>query len=843
MKVYANFTSTYDRYFFCYLHLRRKSMFKQSRFVFLTVTLLLVFFVSLARPMAAYADDSTPPPPTEEPANPPTEEAPVETESAPAEAPSEPSATETPTEPATESEPVAVSEILEAAPEGTEVVVLDENSEVVSLASAEAAEIVATTDPMWCPVGVQPGGAGCTINFATPQALIDAIDAADPGTTNSIFEQDGIIYFTADPGGAFVLTSGGGTALSSGDYSALKQFSLTLQGGWNGVSGAGSVISGQTNFGANRVQIGSSGNPWAGNITINNISINGVVDNVGLIVYTAGNINLNSVDSQNNTGTTGNLGNGAYLNNCALDSGTGLCTGSGNVNVNSSSFNNNTQNGLRVVSNGSITLSGVTADSNAKRGTQLENTTGSGNIDISSSTFNGNGTGGIYRGIDAHSNGNITLLNVIAGTGNTSDGALLDNSSGSGVVSVTSSSFSGNDRRGLDVLSNQNITLFGVITGENTFSGTRLDNRTGSGSLSVSDSSFNGNGVDGLDAYSNGDITLANVIANFNAEIGASLVNDSGEGNVSVSNGTFNSNTSIQGLGQNLGLEIISNGDVTLDTVTANDNTGTNGSSIVGGGVLVQNSIFNNNDNGLYLEADEAEVVCSQFNNNAGYGIDGLNVFVLFTLDDVVFSGNGSGDYAGSPVVTTGGCSAEEGGGEEGGGEEGGSEEEPVEGEEDEGEGGGDSSSSNTTEIIPLTGLALNIVLVAGSENVNLNCEAFSGTKLVLPNGDSLILPCPIRDEGTLIAQAQDGLPGLLDDQFGFLSAMNTGVIRDGQALSMVDTGMIVEFVIPDGQNAENLAILHWDGSKWAEFPGSVTADGYFAVTTNFTGVFVLVTK
>ena len=63
------------------------------------------------------------------------------------------------------------------------------------------------------------------------------------------------------------------------------------------------------------------------------------------------------------------------------------------------------------------------------------------------------------------------------------------------------------------------------------------------------------------------------------------------------------------------------------------------------------------------------------------------------------------------------------------------------------------------------------------------------------------------------------------------------------RALSMVDTGMIVEFVIPDGQNAENLAILHWDGSKWAEFPGNVTADGYFAVTTNFTGIFVLVTK
>lgn len=802
-------------------------MFKQSRFIFLTITLLMVLFVSMARPMAVYADDSVPPPPaTEEPANPPAEEAPAETESAPTEAPSEPSATDTPTEPTTEAEPTVVSEILEAAPEGTEVVVLDENSEVVPLASQEAAAIVAVTDPMWCPAGVLPGGLGCTTNFASPQALIDDMDNANPATTASFYEQDGIIYFTADPGGAFVLTAGGGSALSTGDYNVLKQFNLTLQGGWNGISGAGSVISGQTNFGTNRVQIGSSGNPWAGNITINNFSINGVVDNAGLIVYTAGNINLNSVNSQNNTGNTGNLGNGAYLNNT---------TGSGDVNVNSSAFNNNTQNGLRVVSNGNIALSGVTADGNAKRGTQLDNTTGSGDINMSSSTFNGNGTSGIYRGIEAHSNGNITLVDVVAGTGNTSDGALLDNSSGSGAVTVSSSTFSGNDRRGLDVLSNQNITLFGVITGENTSSGTRLDNRTGSGSISVSNSSFNGNAVDGLDAYSNGDITLANVIANFNAEIGASLVNDSGEGNVSVSNSTFNSNTSVQGLGQNLGLEIISNGDVTLDTVAANDNTGANGSSIVGGGVVVQNSIFSNNDNGLYLEADEAEVVCSQFNNNAAYGIDGLNVFVLFTLDDVTFSGNGSGDYIGSPDVTTGGCSSEEGG-EEGEGEEGGE----GEGEEVEGE---ESSSSDPAEIIPLTGLALHIVLVTGGENVELDCEAFSGTKLILPNGDSVILPCPIHDEGTLAAQAQDALPGQLDDQFEFLSALSTGVIRDGQALSLVDTGMIVEFVIPDGQNAENLAILHWDGSKWAEFPGNVTADGYFAVTTNFTGVFVLVTK
>jgi hypothetical protein len=822
-------------------------MFKQSRFVFLTVTLLLVLFVSLARPMAVYADDSTPPPPTEEPTAPPTEEAPVEAESSPTEAPSEmlltdgptespsgPAPTETPTEPSTEAESIVVSDILEAVPDGTEVVVLDENSEIVPLASEAAAQIVAAADPMWCPAGTLPGGAGCTINFASPQALIDNIDSSNPNSTNSIYEQHGIIYFTADPGGAFLLTRGTGNELQGADYDVLRVFNLTLQGGWNGLNdGSGFALSGQTNFGANRVQIGENGNPWGGNITINNIFINGTSD-TGLMVFTDGDITLNAVDSQNNTG----IGNGARLEN---DSG------NGNVTVQNSSFNNNADQGLRVLSNGNITLIDVVTQNNATRGAALNNTTGSGNINISNTTFSGNAN----RGIDAFSNGNITLTNVIA-QGNTETGVRLDNCradgvtgicTGSGHISVDSSLLTDNGERGLVVDTAGNITLLGVIAVNNLGSGAQLHNDfTGSGIISVSSSTFSNNGVDGLEAYSNGDITVLNTTANGNAEMGASLINDTGEGNVTVSNSTFDSNTST---GEDVGLEIVSGGDVTLTNVSASNNLFGSGSYIFAGGLVIENSTFNNNSSpnpelgqGLFAEADEAEIICSQFSSNGTYGLDGTLVGLL-TLDDVVFGGNGSGDYLGSPFVTTGGCSSDEGGEEGEGDEEG-------EGEGEEGEevdGGEESPSSGSAAIIPLTGLSLHIVSVVDSEPVELDCEAFSGTKLVLPNGDSLILPCPIRDEGTLSAQAQDGLPGLLDEQFEFLSGMKTGVIRDGQSISLVDTGMIVEFVIPDGQNAENLAILHWDGSKWVEFPGNVTADGYFAVTTNFTGVFVLVTK
>src|SRR5512146_1187556 len=115
-------------------------MSKYSSFFVLSSVLLFVLLASLAYPVAAYADDgTTPPPATEEPVQPPAEasqepaatEAPVVTMENPA--PEEVAATEVPIEkaagalPAVENEAkeppaeTTVAEVLEAAPEGTEV--------------------------------------------------------------------------------------------------------------------------------------------------------------------------------------------------------------------------------------------------------------------------------------------------------------------------------------------------------------------------------------------------------------------------------------------------------------------------------------------------------------------------------------------------------------------------------------------------------------------------------------------------------------------------------------------------------------------------------------------------
>jgi len=119
--------------------------------------------LGLAAPSVAFADDGTP---AEAPAGESAGEA--TPESTPAvEAPSsEPEPAEPAQEaPAPEGEaaqPEVVAEIVESLPGNTHLVVLDDAGEAMPLASEEAARVILGGDPMWCPLNVLPGGAGCT---------------------------------------------------------------------------------------------------------------------------------------------------------------------------------------------------------------------------------------------------------------------------------------------------------------------------------------------------------------------------------------------------------------------------------------------------------------------------------------------------------------------------------------------------------------------------------------------------------------------------------------------------------------------------------------------------------
>ncbi len=67
-------------------------------------------------------------------------------------------------------EPVALTEVLEQLPQGTDVQVVDENGEILPLATQEAADTVATGDPIWCPSTVLTplnNAGGCSPSYTT----------------------------------------------------------------------------------------------------------------------------------------------------------------------------------------------------------------------------------------------------------------------------------------------------------------------------------------------------------------------------------------------------------------------------------------------------------------------------------------------------------------------------------------------------------------------------------------------------------------------------------------------------------------------------------------------------
>ena len=140
----------------------------------------------------------------------------------------------------------------------------------------------------------------------------------------------------------------------------------------------------------------------------------------------------------------------------------------------------------------------------------------------------------------------------------------------------------------------------------------------------------------------------------------------------------------------------------------------------------------------------------------------------------------------------------------------------------------------------PKPGLPINIIPVTGG----FDCTIFSGTLLLLPNGDNALFPCPIQDEGRIELVSNDALPGSLPEGNEFISAFTTVLFKDGKPQETSEESIIISFMIPDGVDKEGLSILYWNGTEWTDLGGAVSADGlYFQVPTNLIGTFVLVSK
>jgi len=432
----------------------------------------LLLIAALVAPVTVFADDGAPPLATEAPPIEETEAPPVEeTETPPVAAtpvavePSE-SGQETPMpEPASgdAGQPLAgtdalLPEILEELPEGTELVILDGNGEVEPLAINEAETALLTGDPVWCPAALAaptPGANGCTASYASLQTLLTYLDANEQAAA-------GVIWIEATYDSS-VNDAVAGFTLNGVSFATMSNYALTIQGGWNGTNGSGSIDHDTpSEFNGDYLNIVN----WNANITINDILINGVAA-TGLQVDTTGNIEVSDVEVTNNNGT------GATLDNTS---------GNGDVEVRYSSFSQNAADGLDIFSSGAVSLNNIAANGNGTGGlfgygVYVDNTfaasdqpvyVGGGNV------FNSN----LDTGLVVYTRGEVNMNNTTASDSATGSGVYINNTFAFLDPSVNLAGknvFSNNAVNGLEIHSDGTVTVENVTAESNGNRGIYID--------------------------------------------------------------------------------------------------------------------------------------------------------------------------------------------------------------------------------------------------------------------------------------------------------------------------------------------------------------------------------
>jgi hypothetical protein len=397
-----------------------------------------------------------------------------------------------------------------------------------------------------------------------------------------------------------------------------------------------------------------------------------VNDASGLYVLSHGSVTLNGITAEGNNWDADDAS--VDIDNC-LWTGT-ICQGVGNVTISSSLGSNIIRNnfniGLMVYTRGNISISALSADNNTNQGMRLMNHNGVGNVTLVNirATNNGNDplNPGIWaRGIEVLSRGSISLDKVDASL-NSGEGIYLKNRDALSAKSVTLKNITtwANADIGVEISSTGAVTINHIVATDNVGHGLMVDNSTvykagitilntlganlllyntgdglqagtfgtlsitglqarenytghgawiiQAGNVTISNSLFNENDLDGLDVTAAGNITLNNVQVNSNEDYGALLVNNDVIGkSVTVNKSIFNGNW-IAGLG------IHSSGTVTLNAVSANQN--------LDNGVWIENDVIS----GAYNVNILSTLGANQFSNNVNNGV------FIWTSGNVVIS-------------------------------------------------------------------------------------------------------------------------------------------------------------------------------------------------------------
>jgi len=127
-----------------------------------------------------------------------------------------------------------------------------------------------------------------------------------------------------------------------------------------------------------------------------------------------------------------------------------------------------------------------------------------------------------------------------------------------------------------------------------------------------------------------------------------------------------------------------------------------------------------------------------------------------------------------------------------------------------------------------LAGAYGQIVHTASGQPQTLDCGRNAGLTIYLPDGDSAFVRCP-ADTATLTSLGIDQLPGALDPELIFISAVELNVSPS------VSGTVRVEFAPPDVNQLNGLTILHWSGTQWEQ----QTMERLSATEASTAGIFV----
>lgn len=652
-------------------------------------------------------------------------------ESDPTEAPtSDPSATPEATveaDPTETGQPTSLPEILDQAPDNTQVVVLNSDGQPEPLATQSGVQILANGDPMWCPQGVLPGGAGCTTSFNSFTGASGLLNTLAGGA----YSGNGVIYVAQNYDSSLEI---GDVGIDGSVLTTLQN--LTIQGGWDGVLGSAN-ITGTSLFNNLILQITN----WNYNVSINDIEVANS-SQFGLGVDSSGNIALDNVNAHDNSAdgvilqTYAGAGNVTVTNSTVDNNGAnGLIVGSGgNVSLGNVTTTNNNGDGVLVLSEGNINLNHVTSTNNSGIGADLESCGCTpGDVNVNNSEFSSNSD----DGLDISTDGNVTVTNTEANNNN--NGAGTDISAGGNVALVNVGAFT-NGSGGIYIENQGNTTLNHMDSGYNGDVGVGIFSN---GNVSVNDTWAGYNNSVGLGLDAAGNVTLTNSAFFDNVDPGA-MVTSSGSINV---NNSFFGNCFLGYCGtQPLGALFLSTNSVAISNSQFNQNTDTGLVALSFGNVTLTNvSADGNGSLGADIQSLGNVTICGgsySYNGDTGLAIDAQGAANI--SPSTLLNGNGvmPTDIMASAVNENFRCSPKHRGG------------------------------------------SYNSVNVSDGVAVEASCDGYIGVELHLPSGDSLVVPCPTHGKASLAHIAFGQLPGALPEGDTFISALLAQAARDGLTVS-----------------------------------------------------------